>query len=52
MATRCTVSPPMASIFLRENCTLGGVEDIYIKYEGAGNKFVGRAVSGIPVLEK
>ena len=51
MATRCTVSPPMASIFLRENCTLGGVEDIYIKYEGADDQFVVRAVSRIPILK-
>ena len=49
---RCTVSPPTASICLRENWTLGGVKDIYIKYEGAGNQFIGRAVSVIPASEK
>ena len=30
----------------------GGVKDRYIKYEKAGDQFVGRAVSGLPILKK
>ena len=32
VTTGCTVSPPMESMCLRENWTLGGVKDRYIKY--------------------
>ena len=52
LGTGCTVSPPMVSICLISNWTLGGVQDRYIKYEGAGDQFVGKAVSGIPILKK
>ena len=52
VSTGCTVSPPMASICLRACWTLGGVNDRYIKYEKAGDQYVGRVVSGLPVLGK
>ena len=52
MATGCTVSPHMVSIWLIVNYTLGGIKDRYINYEGAGDKFVGRDVSGITISKK
>ena len=47
-----TVSLPMALICLRVNWTLGGVKDRYIKYMKSGYQFVGRSVSGLPILKK
>ena len=41
----------MASICLCANWTLGVVKDIYIKYEKAGDQFVGRSVTGLPILK-
>ena len=41
----------MASICLRANWELGGLKDIYIKYEKAGDQSVGRAVNGLPILK-
>ena len=52
VATGCTVPPPVASLYLKENWTLWGVKDRYIKYEGAGDQFFGRDVSEIPILKK
>ena len=51
VATGCTVSPPMASIFLHGNCTLRGVKYRYIKYKKTGDHFVGRVVTGLPILK-
>ena len=42
----------MESVCLRANFTLGRVKDRYIKYEKAGDQFVGRAVTGLPILKK
>ena len=42
----------MELICLRANWTLGGVKDRYIKYKKSGDQFVGRAVSGLPILKK
>ena len=50
VSTGCTVSPPMASICLRACWTLGGVHKV--QYEKAGDQFIGRMVSGLPVLRK
>ena len=52
LAKGFTVSLPMALICLRVNWALGGVKDIYIKYMKSGYQFVGRSVSGLPILKK
>ena len=52
VATWCTVSPPMTLIFIRVNCTIGGLNNGSIKHKIAGGRFFGRCVSGIPILLK
>ena len=46
MATGSTASPPIASICLRANWAMPGVLNRYIRYENAGDQFVGKCVSG------
>jgi hypothetical protein len=41
-----TSSPPIASICIRANWKMPGVMNRYIKYESAGDQYVGRCVSG------
>ena len=41
----------MASICLHTNWTLGGVKDRYIKYKKTGDQFVGRDLTGLPILK-
>lgn len=41
-----TSSPPIASICIRANRKMPGVMNRYIKYEAAGDQYVGRCVSG------
>jgi integrase len=52
-ATYCssgsTACPSSVAIYLRAGWTLGGVQDRYMKYEAAGDMFVGRTVAGLPV---
>ena len=50
ISTGTTSCPPIASICLRANWALPGVTGRYIKYENAGDQFVGRCVSGLPRL--
>ena len=42
----------MTSICLHSNWTLEGVKDRYTKYKKTGDQFVGRAVTGLPILKK
>ena len=46
MATGSTACPPIASICLRANWAMPGVLNRCIKYENAGDQFVGKCVSG------
>ena len=46
MATGSTACPPIASICLRANWAMPCVLNRYIKYENAGDQFVGKCVSG------
>ena len=46
VATGSTACPPIASICLRANWAMPGVLNRYIKYEAAGDQFVGKCVSG------
>ena len=52
-ATYCssgsTAGPSSSSIHLRAGWAMGGVQDTYIRYEAAGDMFVGRVVSGLPI---
>jgi hypothetical protein len=47
-ASGLTAGPSMAAIQLRAGWTLEGVQNRYIRYEGAGDQVVGRTVSGLP----
>lgn len=47
-----TSSPPIASICIRANWKMPGVMNRYIKYEAAGDQYVGRCVSGRNRLDK
>jgi len=46
----CTVSPPLVSLCLRAGWVLGGVLMRYLKYEAAGDQYVGRCASGLDQL--
>ena len=46
VATGRTACPPIASICLRANWAMPGVLSWYIKYENAGDQFVGKCASG------
>ena len=52
VSSGCTVSPPMASIFLRAGWSMGDVKDRYIHYEKAGDQFCGRSVTGISSMKE
>ena len=41
-------TPPIVSVNLRAVWTVGRVKERYIKYENAGDEFVGRTLTGIP----
>lgn len=49
VASGSTSCPPMAAITIRVGWRMGGVQDTYIRYESAGDQFVGRTVSGLPI---
>ena len=48
ISTGTTSSPPIASICIHANWNMPGVMNWYIKFENAGDQFVGRSVSGLP----
>ena len=52
-ATYCssgsTCDPSASAIHLRAGWTMGGVTDTYIRYEAAGDCYVGRTVCGLPL---
>ncbi len=52
ISTGPTSCPPIASICLHANWAMPGVMNRYIKYENAGNQFVGKCVSGHARLSK
>jgi hypothetical protein len=51
-ASGCTVCPSMSSICNRAGWKLGGTRDKYIKYEAAGDQFLGRTLCGLNSLTK
>ena len=48
-ASGSTACPSSTAIHLRAGWALGGVQDRYLRYESAGDMFVGRTVSGLPI---
>ncbi|KUF87133.1 hypothetical protein AM587_10002055 [Phytophthora nicotianae] len=54
-ATYCssgsTACPPAIAVHLRAGWALGGVQDRYLRHDSAGDMFVGRTVSGLPILD-
>lgn len=51
-ASGCTVCASMSAICNRAGWKLGGTRDKYIKYEGAGDQFLGRTLCGLNSLTK
>ena len=48
----CTMSPPIVSVCVRCGWVMGGVKDKYLKYEAAGDQFVGRCATLLDLLSK
>lgn len=44
-----TSGPSAAAICIRAGWSMGAVQDRYIRYEGAGDMYVGRTVVGLPI---
>lgn len=44
-----TACPPSVAVHIRAGWALGGVQDRYLRYEAAGDMYVGRTVSGLPI---
>ena len=44
-----TACPPSTAVSLRAGWTLGGVQNTYLRYESAGDMYVGRTVAGLPL---
>ena len=52
VASGCTASPTMASIFLRYGWSMVPIKYQYFHYEKVGDQFVGQYVTGISSLIK
>jgi len=48
-ASGSTACPPSAALQLRAGWTLPGVQGGYLRHEAAGDMYVGRTVSGLPI---
>ena len=46
-ASGCTCALRMSSIYNRAGWTIGGTRDKYIKFENAGDRFLGRTLEGL-----
>ena len=44
-----TCAPPQVATNIRAGWTMGAIQDTYLRYESAGDQYVGRAVSGLPI---
>lgn len=44
-----TSGPSSTAIHLRAGWTLGVIQDTYLRYQGAGDQYVGRTVVGLPI---
>lgn len=50
MSAHCLGGPPGAAICIRAGWTMGRVKAIYMRYVSAGDEFVGRCLSMLPLL--
>ena len=48
-ASGSTACPPITAVNIRGGWSLGGVQNTYIQYEAAGDMYVGRTVTGLPI---
>ena len=48
-ASGSTACPSSTAVHLRAGWSLGGVQNTYLRYEAAGDMFVGRTVCGLPI---
>jgi hypothetical protein len=48
-ASGSTACPSSTAIHLRAGWSFGGVQNTYLRYESAGDMYVGRTVSGLPL---
>lgn len=46
------MSPPIVSVCICAGWMMGGVKDRYLKYEAAGDQFVGRCAACLDLLSK
>ena len=44
-----TCSPPQVATNIRAGWSMGIIQDTYLRYEAAGDQYVGRVVSGLPL---
>ena len=44
-----TCGPPQVSTNIRAGWTMGQIQDTYLRFEAAGDQYVGRVVSGLPI---
>lgn len=50
-ASGTTAAPPTMAIHLRAGWTFTSVQDRYIHVEAAGDQYVGRTITGLPILD-
>jgi hypothetical protein len=46
-----TACPPAVAVHLRAGWAMGGVQDRYLRHDAAGDMFVGRTASGLPIFQ-
>ena len=44
-----TCAPPQVATNIRAGWTMGTIQDTYLRYEAAGDQYVGRVVTGLPI---
>ena len=44
-----TCAPPQVATNIRAGWTMGAIQDTYLRYESAGDQYVGQVVSGSPL---
>ena len=49
VSSSATCSPPQVATNIRAGWTMGVVQDTYLQYEAAGDQYVGRVVSRLPI---
>ena len=49
VSSGATCSPPQVATNIRAGWTMGVVQDTYLRYKAAGDQYIGRVVSGLPI---